>query len=64
MEFWKNHTKLRMLLIIVFFVAGIVITVLGWRMTGKLAGLAMMLAGIICLLAALWIYNRPFQSKK
>lgn len=64
MEFWKDHEKLRVLLIIVLFAAGMTAVIFGWRMTGKMPGLCMMLLGIVCLLAALWIYNSPFQDKK
>ena len=39
MNFWKNHTTLRFVLIALFFVVGLVLTVVGWTMTGKLAGL-------------------------
>lgn len=63
MEFWKEHVVLRMCLIAVFFVAGVAATIYGWKMTGMLEGLGIMCLGIVCLLAALWIYNRPFQSK-
>ena len=31
--FWKNHEKLRALLIALFFVLGIVLTIVGWKMT-------------------------------
>lgn len=64
MEFWKTHAKLRMLLIAVLSAAGVAITIFGWNMTGKMAGLGIMIVGVICLLAALWIYNRPFQGGK
>ena len=37
MNFWKNHTTLRFVLIALFFVVGLVLTVVGWTMTGKLA---------------------------
>ena len=36
---WKNHEKLRMVLIALFFVVGMVLTVVGWKMTGQLKGL-------------------------
>lgn len=60
MEFWKTHERLRVLLIAVFFVAGVALTIIGWRMTGQLGGLGLMCVGVICLLAALGIYNKPF----
>ena len=57
MNFWKNHTTLRTVLILVFFVLGMVLTISGWKMTGKLVGLGIMLVGIVFLLVALFVYN-------
>ena len=57
MEFWKKHTKCRIILMAALFIAGISLSVFGW-------GLGIMLIGIICLLMALWIYNCPFAEKK
>lgn len=62
MNFWKNHTTLRMVLILLFFVAGMVLTLAGWRMTGELAGLGLMLVGIILLLTALFVYNASYRK--
>ena len=64
MNFWKEHTSLRAVLIALFFVAGLILVVVGWKMTGKLAGLGLMLVGIILLLTALFLYNKPYQDKK
>ena len=64
MEFWKEHTKLRVILIAAFFVIGFVMIIGGWEMTGKLAGLGWMLLGLVFLLAALFIYNQPFGNSK
>ena len=63
MNFWKEHTTLRGILILLFFVLGMVLTVVGWKMTGQLKGLGIMLAGIVCLLTALFVYNKPYQGK-
>ena len=62
MEFWKEHVKLRVLLIAAFFVVGLILVVSGWKMTGELAGLGIMIVGVILLLAALFIYNKPFTT--
>ena len=62
MNFWKNHTTLRTALIVLFFVAGMVLTVAGWKMTGQLAGLGLMLGGVILLLTALFVYNAPYKK--
>ena len=61
MNFWKNHTTLRGVLIVLFFVSGMVLTVAGWKMTGKLEGLGIMLVGVILLLTALFVYNAPYR---
>ena len=63
MNFWKNHTTLRTVLIVLFFVVGMVLTIAGWKMTGKLEGLGLMILGIILLLTALFVYNAPYNSK-
>ena len=63
MNFWKEHTSLRAALIVIFFVIGLILVIAGWKMTGQLAGLGLMLVGIILLLAALFIYNKPYQGK-
>ena len=60
MNFWKEHTNLRIAIIAAFFVIGLVLVVVGWKMTGKLAGLGIMLVGLVLLLSALMIYNKPF----
>ena len=62
MNFWKNHLTLRAVLIMVFFVLGVALTVVGWKMTGKLLGLGIMLVGIIFLLAALFVYNALYKK--
>ena len=62
MNFWKEHTTLRGLLIVLFFVVGMVLTIAGWKMTGKLEGLGLMLVGIILLLVALFVYNAPYRK--
>ena len=61
MNFWKNHTTLRAVLITIFFVIGMVLTISGWKMTGKLLGLGMMLIGVIFLLVALFVYNAMYK---
>lgn len=46
--FWKNHPALRMVLMLVLFVLSIALVVAGWKMTGQLAGLGIMLLGWRC----------------
>ena len=59
---WKKHTTLRGVLIALFFVLGMILTIAGWKMTGKLEGLGLMLVGIILLLTALFVYNAPYRK--
>ena len=44
--FWKTHPALRIMLMIVLFVLSIALVVAGWKMTGQLAGLGIMLVGV------------------
>ena len=53
---------LRAVLILLFFVLGMVLTISGWKMTGKLEGLGLMLIGIILLLTALFVYNAAYKN--
>ena len=62
MNYWKEHTTLRLTLMVILFVAGGILTFAGWSMTGKMAGLGLMLLGLALLLAALYLYNKPFQE--
>ena len=62
MNFLKNHTALRFILIAVFFVIGLTLTLVGWSMTGKLAGLGLMIVGIIFLLTALLVYHAAYKN--
>lgn len=60
--FWKTHPALRIVLMIVLFVLSIALVVVGWKMTGQLAGLGIMLVGVALLLAVLAIYNATYQD--
>lgn len=53
-----------MILITAFFVAGLFMVIIGWKMTGKLAGLGLMIIGVVFLLTALSVYNKPFETPK
>ena len=64
MNFWKEHTGLRVCLIALLFVAGLALVIGGWTMTGQMTGLIIMLVGVALLVLALAIYNKPFQHKK
>ena len=60
--FWKDHPALRIVLMIVLFVLSIALVIVGWKMTGQLAGLGIMLVGVVLLLAVLTIYNATYQD--
>ena len=60
--FWKTHPTLRIVLMIVLFVLSIALVIAGWKMTGQLAGLGIMLVGVALLLAVLAIYNATYQD--
>ena len=62
MNFWKNHMTLRYVLIALFAIVGLVLTVVGWKMTGQLLGLGIMLLGIVFLLTALFVYNALYKN--
>ena len=53
---------LRLSLITAFFVVGLILVIVGWKMTGQLSGLGLMILGVVLLLAALMIYNKPFED--
>ena len=61
MNFWKEHATLRGVLIVLFFVVGMALTVIGWKMTGELLGLGLMLVGVVLLLVALFVYNALYK---
>ena len=64
MEFWKEHAALRMIVMAVLAVAGLVLVIAGWKMTGKMSGLCIMIVGLAALLGALAVYNKPFENPK
>ena len=53
---------LRAVLIAVFFVLGLTLTLVGWKMTGQLLGLGLMLVGVVLLLVALFVYNALYKN--
>ena len=59
---WKKHIKLRAVLMVLFFLLGLVLTFVGWKMTGKLEGLGLMCLGLVFLLTALFLYNAAYKN--
>ena len=64
MNFWKEHTTLRIVLMLATFIAGIFLLLYGWKQTGQLGGLGLMLVGVALLLVTLALYNKPFEDPK
>lgn len=64
MNYWKEHSQLRIILMLVTFVLGMVLIVCGWRMTGQMAGLGLMLVGVALILTTLYLYNARFADRK
>ena len=61
-KFWKEHVPLRLTLIALFFILGIALVIYGWKMTGELTGLGIMVSGVVALLVAVFIYNAPYED--
>ena len=64
MKFWKEHTALRLVLMLLTFVLGLFLLIYGWKQTGQLGGLGLMLVGVALLLVTLALYNKPFEDPK
>ncbi len=61
-KFWKEHVALRITIIALAFILGMCLIVAGWKLTGQLKGLLIMLVGVLLLLLSLYIYNRPYEN--
>lgn len=55
---------LRALLMLIFVVVGLALVIIGWKMTSQMTGLIIMIVGVILLLTALLLYNKPFEDPK
>ena len=64
MKFWKEHTALRLVLMLLTVVLGLFLLIYGWKQTGQLGGLGLMLVGVALLLVTLALYNKPFEDPK
>lgn len=61
MNFWKERGILRIFLMILFFIVGLTLVLVGWSMTGELKGLGLMCIGIVFMLTTLFVYNARFK---
>lgn len=64
MNMLNENKALRVCLILVLAVVGMAMVIGGWKITGEMKGLLTMLVGLALLIAALGVYNKPFQDKK
>lgn len=64
MNMLNENTALRIVLILLLTVGGLALVIGGWKVTGEMKGLLTMLVGLVLLIAALAVYNKPFQDKK
>lgn len=58
----ESNPMVRVILMLVLVVLALVLVVVGWKMTGQLAGLGIMIVGVALLLAVLYIYNNKYQD--
>ena len=61
MRFGRKHKLLRNILMLLFFIGGLLLVIFGWKMTGQLQGLGLMILGIIFLLTTLFLYNETHR---
>lgn len=59
---FKADSKLRIVLMILSFLGGLALVLLGWGFTGQMLGLIIMLLGVVLLLLALLFYNFPYKN--
>ena len=58
----ESNPMVRVILMLVLFVLALALVLAGWKMTGRLAGLGIMIVGVALLLAVLYIYNNKYQD--
>ncbi|MBO5852939.1 MAG: hypothetical protein J6Q74_03930 [Clostridia bacterium] len=58
---FNSNSRLRSAIIALLFVLGVIIVYIGWTMTGKVSGLLLMIFGVILLLTAVFVYNKPYR---
>ena len=58
----ESNPMVRVILMLVLFMLALALVVAGWKMTGQLAGLGIMIVGVALLLAVLYIYNNKYQD--
>ena len=61
---FTRDSKFRILLIALFFVVGLGLVIYGWTLSGKITGLLLMLLGVVFLLTAILVYNKPYGKER
>ena len=60
-SFLKENESIGMILIAIFSILGILLVITGWKMTGELIGLGLMIVGVALLLTSIGIYNEKHK---
>lgn len=60
-SFLKENESIGMILIAIFSILGILLVIMGWKMTGELIGLGLMIVGVALLLTSIGIYNEKHK---
>ncbi len=55
---------LRALLMLIFSIGSLALVIYGWTLTSQMSGLIIMIVGVIFILTALLLYNKPFEDPK
>lgn len=58
---FDKDSKLRTAFIAAFFVLGLALVYFGWTLKGQMTGLIIMLVGVVLLLSAIFVYNKPYK---
>ena len=53
----NKDSKLRIFLILLFFIVGLALVFWGWLLTGQITGLLLMVLGVLALILSLFVYN-------
>lgn len=60
-SFLKENESIGMILIAIFSILGTILVIAGWKMTGELIGLGLMIIGVALLLTSIGIYNEKHK---
>ena len=60
-SFLKENESIGLILIAIFSILGTILVIAGWKMTGELIGLGLMIIGVALLLTSIGIYNEKHK---